>query len=398
MISGRVGIMANKIPNQISHISAASFSDSDNSTTANISNGGTFTGQWTQVDVGSRLIVAAKADQNLTIQIQYSPDGTNADSTITRYYRTAQIEPPHIFINARPYYRIVVTNNSGSDTTTIRVNAYISQESGILNIPIDATMSQDYDSISVRPSDFTSEVALGRRQGWSLWNKFGFNEAVSNSDEVIASWGGTFQYLTAGETISIVSTSTADTLLGTGAQQLIIYGVDSNWDDVIEVIDMDGTTPVVTTSSWIGINRMSIYAAGTGLKNAGAITVTASSSGYTMGQMPVGLGTSQQSVFYVARNKQALATWLYFNALKDSGGGNPEITFKGFVYSDVSGAEYEVYRDALDTQVDNRINLNPSEPFVIGEKSILWFTANSSTGTSVVRSRVSLKLVRDVDA
>lgn len=390
--------MVNRIPNKVSHISAASLPDSDNSSTANISNGGTFTGAWTQVDVGSRLILAVKADQNLTIQIQYSPDGTNADSTITRYYRTAQIEPPHIFINARPYYRIVVTNNSGSDTTTLRVNAYISQESGILNIPVDSTMSQDYDSISVRPTGFTEEVALGRRQGWSLWNKFGFNEAVSNSDEVVASWGGTFQYLTAGETISIVSDSTADDLVGTGAQQLIIYGIDSNWDQAIEVVEMDGTTPAVTTSTWIGINRVSIYAAGTGLKNAGTITVTASSSGYTMAQMPTGLGTTQQVVFYVPRNHQALATWLYFDALKDSGGGNPEITFKGFVYSDVAGAEYEVYRDALDTQVDNRINLTPPEPFVIGEKSVFWVTANSSTGVSVARGRLSLKLVRDVDA
>ena len=169
-----------------------------NSSTDNLSNGASFTGTWTRVDPGSRLILTLKTDKDVTMQVQYSPDGTNQDSTITRYYRTGQIEAPHIFINAREYVRVVVTNNSGSATTSFRLNTYICKETGILNIPVDSTMAQDYDAISTRPSDFHTEVALGRRQGVTTWNKFGYNDDIDSSTEVIASFGGTFQYLTVG--------------------------------------------------------------------------------------------------------------------------------------------------------------------------------------------------------
>jgi len=268
------------IPNKISHIASASIADPDNTTTANLSNGGTFTGEWSQVQVGTRLILAVKADQNLTIQVQYSPDGTNADSTITRYYRTAQIEPPHIFINARPYYRVVITNNSGSATTTMRANAYIAQESGILNIPIDANMSQDYDSISVRPTAFDDEVALNRRQGWSLWNKFGHNLDVdTGGDEIVASFGGTFSSMTSADTLDVVSTDANDDDGGTGLNSIVIYGLDENRDEQIEVLTLNGTTPVTTSNQWFGVNRVAAFLFGSGETNAGTINITATTAG-----------------------------------------------------------------------------------------------------------------------
>jgi len=386
------------IPNQISHIGKGK-ELSGNSSTANISDGGTFTGDWQEVVVGSALILAIKADQNLDISIQYSPDGVNADSQIPLYYRTSQIEPPHIFVNARPYVRIVVTNNSGSATTVFRLNAYISDVPANLNIPIDATMSQDYDSISVRPSDFHTEVALGRRQGMTTWNKFGYNNNVdSASPEVIASFGGTFQYITSGETIDIVSSSVNDDLVGTGVQRIVVTGVDENWDQQVEVVEMDGTTTVTTTTQWIGINRVSIFKAGSGGTNAGTITITATSSGYTMAEMPVGDGSTQQMVFYVPRNHQFLAEWVRLVALKTSGGGNPEIVFKGIVYSDINTAEQEVYRGKLDTRRSNGTDVNPPLPFPISEKSILWFTADTDTNDTQVSGRFSGELVRDIDA
>ena len=146
----------------------------------------------------------------------------------------------------------MVTNNSGSATTSFRLNTYICKETGILNIPVDSTMAQDYDAISTRPSDFHTEVALGRRQGVTTWNKFGYNPDIDSSTEVVASFGGTFQYLTSGETIDIVSSSTADDgdPAGTGVNSIVIYGVDENWDEQTEVVTMNGTTTVTTTSQF----------------------------------------------------------------------------------------------------------------------------------------------------
>ena len=113
-----------------------------------------------------------------------------------------------------------------------------------------------------------------------------------------------------------------------------------------------------------------------------------------MAQMPAGQGTTQQAIFYVPRNFNFLATWLHFNAIKTGGGANPEITFKGQVYSNVVDSEFEVFRDAIDVADTNTLTLSPAEPFVIGEKSILWFTAETDTNDASVRCRFSGKLVR----
>lgn len=372
-----------------------------NSSTTPLNASATFTGSWVDVSSFDSIVVAVKTDQNGTFTIQFSPDGTNADSTLTRYYRTDQIEAPHRFTITRQYARVTFTNTSASNQTYLRLQTTLGTFEA-LNAPIDGVMAQDFDAIATRPTEYRAEVALGRRQGATVWNKFGYNDDIDTATdpEILASWGGTFQHLTSGETLTIASTSTADDgdPAGTGANSLVVYGVDENWDLQTEIVTLDGTTNVVTSTQWIGINRISIYLAGSGKANAGNITITATSSGYTLAQMLVGQGTSQQCVFYVPQNYQFLTDWLYTNAIKlAGGGGDPEVTVKGWVFSAVSNAYYEVYRDVLDTANDNRINLNPPEYFIIGEKSILYFTGETDKDNTGVRCRFSGKLVGDVD-
>lgn len=372
-----------------------------NSSTAAINTGSNFTGEWEDVSKYDSVVVAVKTDQNGYFQIQFSPDGTNADSTLTRYYRTSQIEAPHRFTITRQYCRVVFYNDSGTNQTYFRLQTTFGEKAE-LNAPIDSSLAPDFDAIATRPTDYHMEVALNRRQGASTWNKFGYNEDVdvASGNEIIAEFGGTFQYITSGETINIVSTSTDDDgdPAGSGANSVIIWGVDENWDPQLEVVTLNGTTTVTTSSQWIGINRVSIYLAGSGKKNAGKITVTASSSGYTMATMPADQGTTQQLLFYVPQSHQFLAEWLYFNALKSSGGGSPEVTVKGWVFSAVANAEFEVYRDGIDTGLMEHIDVSPPLPFVIGEKSIIWFTCSSSANDTSIRGRMSGELVKDVDA
>lgn len=370
-----------------------------NSRTTLLTNGSVFTGTWEDVTKYSDVIVAVKTDQKGSFQVQYSPDGTNIDSSLTRYYRTTQIEAPHRFTNTRQFMRVVFTNDSGSDQTYLRLQTTLGKRND-LNAPLDSTLAQDFDSISVRPSDYHTEVAVGRRQGTSIWNKFGYNTDVdTGGQEIIASWGGTFQFLTTGETIDVVSSSVNDiNTTGTGAYGVVIYGVDENWEEAVEVVFLNGTTTVTTTSQWIGINRISVYLSGSLQHNDGTIDVTATTSLYQMAQMPATQGTSQQCIFYVPAKHNFLTDWLLFNVLKTSGGSKPELDIFGYVYSSVSNSKYEVYRGAMDISLINTLEVNPHLPFVVGEKSILWFEALTDQDNSSVKCRFSGELVRDVDA
>jgi hypothetical protein len=373
--------------------------DANNSSSTLLNAGATFTGTATDVSKYSDVIVAVATDQNGSYTIQFSSDGTNWDSTLTRYYRTAQINVPHRFSVTRKFMRVTFTNDSASNQTYLRLQTIVGATNN-LNIPIDSVMSQDYDSISVRPTDFKSEVALSRRQGATLWNKFGYNADVDVGTEVIASFGGTFTPMTTARTLSIVSTDANDdgAPAGTGANSVVVYGIDANRQAQTVVVTLNGTTPVVTTETWLGVNRIAIYLAGSGLVNAGTITATATTDLTIQAQIPAGEGTTQQCIFFTQLDHTALAEWLTINIVRFGVGTEPVVTVKGWVFSAVANAKYEVVRINIDATIENHIELLPPIPFPIGEKSCFWLEATSTQNNTVVSGRFSLIEYRDVDA
>lgn len=369
-----------------------------NSTTTLLTNGSVFTGAWEDVSDYNSVMVAAKTDQNGTFTVEFSPDGVNQDSTLTRYYRTGQIEAPHRFTITRSYCRVVFTNDSGSDQTYLRLQTTFGTKAD-LNAPLDSTLAQDFDAIAVRPSDYETEVALNRRQGSSLWNKFGYNDDIDVGTEVLASWGGTFTPLLDGAatTLTIVSTDVNDIVTtGTGCRSIVVYGIDANREEVIEVVSMNGTTNVVTASTWLGINRVAMFSCGSGLVNAGTINITATTGGSQMAQMPIGGGVTQQCVFHVPAKNQFVAEWIYINVLNR--GKNAELQVKMWVYSTVNNGKQEVFRANIDTQKTNEINVNPNLPFPISEKSVMWLEVTSDKVDVEVTGRFSGILERDSDA
>jgi len=373
------------------------FVDAGNSSTTPLNNAAVYTGTWIDVSAFTDISVSIKTDQNGTYSVQYSPDASNVDSTLTRYYRTGQIEPPHVFKNCRKYARVVFTNDSGANQTYLRLQSMIGNR-GQLNAPCDSTLSQDYDANVVRPTSFNYEVALGRRQGYTTWNKFGYNADVDTGTEIIASFGGTFTPLTTASTLSIVSTSIEDDSAGTGARSIVVYGVDASRNEQTEVVALDGTTPVVTSTTWLGINRISVYLAGSTLNNVGVVTATAVTGGAIQAQMPAGEGTTQQAIFFTFASHTLLADFLALNAEKTGGGASPKVRIKGWVYSAVSAAKYNVFNQLIDTSAENSVIINPPQPFVIGEKSCLWFEATTDTNDTFVSCRFSGIQARAVSA
>jgi hypothetical protein len=368
-----------------------------NSTATLLTAASVFTGTAEDASLYDSVVIAVKTDQNGTFTAQFSNDGTNWDSTLTRYYRTNQIEAPHRFTITRKYVRVTFTNTSASDQTYLRLQTVFGSKSS-LNAPADSTLAQDFDAIVVRPTDFNTEVALGRRQGSTLWNKFGYNADVDTGTEVVASWGGTFTPMTTARTLSIVSTDATDDDGNTGANSLVVYGIDASRQAQTVVVTMNGTTPVVTTETWLGVNRIAIYISGTGKVNAGTITATATTDLTIQGQIPAGEGTTQQCIFFTQVNHQALIEWITVTTLKQSGGTAPVVTVKAWVYSAISNSKYEVARISIDTSISNFVEMSPPLPFPVGESSGFWLEATTDRDNTIVNARFSLVEARDVDA
>lgn len=365
---------------------------STNSTTTALGASEVFTGDWEDVQQFSDVIIAVATDVAGSYALQFSNDAENIDSTLTRYYRPAQINAPHRFTITRRWMRVIFTNN-GDPQSYLRIQTSYGHERQPLNVPLDGTISQDYDATVVRPTDYHYEVAEGLRQGHRTFNKFGYNADVDlAAPETIWPVGGLYTPPTSASTLTIVSSSTDDDgdPAGTGARNIFITGLDANRKFQQEVVVMDGTTNVVTTSTWLGINRVAVGSCGSGQANAGNITITATTGGATLAYVPAGEGVTQQCIYHVQLQSTALADWLWVNVNKISGGGTPIVTVKGWVYSPVSNGKYEVFRVTIDTGVENTISINPEQPFVLNSGDVFWLEATTTVNDTIVNARFSL--------
>jgi hypothetical protein len=358
-----------------------------NHTFAPLAGNATFTGTYESAVSVSSIRVSVATDQNGTLYVDQAPDQTNADETQS-FSVTAGVPYDTQVDVTRRYFRVRFTNTSASPQDHIRLQCLLGTKAA-LNAPTDSVLAQDYDATVVRPTDYHYEVALGRRQGATLWNKFGYNADIDIGTETIWAYGGSFARMTAADTLNIVSSSANDdgSPAGTGAQSVIIYGLDANYVAQTEVVTLNGTGAVTTSSTWIGVNRVSVYLAGSLGYNDGNITVTRTTGGSVQAYMPLQEGTTQQCFFFVQDNHQALMDWLYITLVKNAGGTQPKVTIKCFVTSLVSGARYEVFRDYLNGSVENRTELTPSQPFVVGERSLIEFNATHDVDNTEISCR-----------
>jgi hypothetical protein len=108
------------------------------------------------------------------------------------------------------------------------------------------------------------------------------NNPANNSCITLWNHGTLYNYLTTAQQVKISSSSADDTLLGTGANVLLLYGLDANYNRITETIQLNGQTPVTSANSYIRVYQMEVIPAtglvGTGNKgNIYCYTGTASS-------------------------------------------------------------------------------------------------------------------------
>src|SRR6056300_950143 len=118
---------------------------------------------------------------------------------------------------------------------------------------------------------FELQVARGQIAYHKPLFKFGNNIAVGNSLETIWAEGGLYSYLTSATVLKVSSSSTDDTSAGTGARTVQLFGLDGDYNEINEVVTLNGQTAVNTTQSYLRINRMVVRSAGSGGYNAGIV-------------------------------------------------------------------------------------------------------------------------------
>ncbi len=295
-------------------------------------------------------------------------------------------------------------NNTSSDQLLqklVDMNALLTTANGLLNDVISSsldsyalneTIPNNASSLVVRPIDYNYEVAKGFVSEATTVNKFGYNQDIDTaSPEVIASFGGSVNIMTTADTLNIVSSSANDATGGTGASFIQISGIGADNLSQTELITINGTTPVTTVNTWLGVNRMFVLTSGTLETNAGDITATDTLG--TVGiqaQIPASNSVTQQCIFHTQIGYSFLIDYFLFNAIKISGGGgNPEVTFKVWSYSRVTNTRYEILRQVIDTQRGNYTPINLSQPLPTGGREVIYITAETDVNNTACNARFS---------
>ena len=137
------------------------------------------------------------------------------------------------------------------------------------------------------------DLQVGRRQimGHQSVFLFGYSASITNA-AFIPAWENTaaYTYPASAVAMSIVSTSASDT-----AVQIIIYGLDADYNQINETVLLTGTTPVVTTSLFLRVNQLDVLP--NSVNPVGVIT--AKNGGVTYGQIAVDTVQSNMSVYTV---------------------------------------------------------------------------------------------------
>jgi hypothetical protein len=134
---------------------------------------------------------------------------------------------------------------------------------------------------------------------------------------------------TAGVTIKIASSdNTADVAAGTGAQKVLLFGLDATGKWQTDELTMNGQTPVVSAKTWglaggLPILGADVSQAGTGGKNAGIIcvvengvTITTGASGdmtKTYALIPIGAGKSSNAFYQVPTGERFEVHGVHFS-------------------------------------------------------------------------------------
>ena len=138
---------------------------------------------------------------------------------------------------------------------------------------------------------FDLQVGRGQITGHQSVFLFGFSSSITNV-AFIPAWENTsaYTYPASAVAMSVASTSESDT-----TNQIIVVGLDSNYDVITETVTLNGTTDVVTTKLFFRVNQVDVVF---GSANPVGV-VTVKNGGVTYGQIAIGIGQSNMSVFTV---------------------------------------------------------------------------------------------------
>lgn len=224
------------------------------------------------------------------------------------------------------------------------------------------------------------DIAEGNVINHDIEIKFGCNTSVGASLEDVWDGSAVYSYLSAATVLKISSSSTDDDAGGTGALTVQIYGLDTNYDEINEIITLNGQTEVPTVNEYLRVFRIIVRSAGSGGSNAGIIyagtgTVTNGVPANSYAQITIGRNQTLMALWTVPNSKTA-----YLVGINASTSSNKVTEVS--LYVRPLNEVFQIKRVILLNQGSSNIDF--PAPLALSAKSDITLLASASGGGGIV--------------
>lgn len=203
--------------------------------------------------------------------------------------------------------------------------------------------------------------------------------------ETIWEIGGEYSFPTAATVATVVSSSANDTSAGSGARIVFLEGLDANWNQVSDIITLNGTSNVLGTTSFFRVNNARVISSGSGMTNAGTITITVNAK--TVRNITIGESLDHTAVYSVPAKHHLFIVSQSYSTNRSATPGYATIATNVFVSS--TNTKYQsttITVDGSQVFIQNHDFALPR----INEKTDIWYniefvSASNTQLSSTVR-------------
>jgi hypothetical protein len=152
------------------------------------------------------------------------------------------------------------------------------------------------------------DIAEGHIPDHAAFTKMGVYSAVGTTELDLWEGGSGYPWLTAAQTISVISSQAGDTAAGSGARTVYINYLNSAGVTGRETITLNGTAAVTSTNTMYRINSVVVASTGGTYMTTGTITVAKSAGGTALAYILAGLTRSRMCIYQVPYGKVLFIT------------------------------------------------------------------------------------------
>lgn len=251
-----------------------------------------------------------------------------------------------------------------------------------------------------RPRDYLTEVQRGNVPGQSMVHKFGRNDAVPNG-----SWAhisltpfSTANFLTSAVTMRIKAGGDGnDTAGGSGAREVVIQGIDENFNEVTEAVATNGALASSATAiKFLRVHRAWVSAVGTYTgSNAAAIVIEDSGGAADYITIGAGEGQTQYTGWTVPVGYTAYLTHVHVTVDSNKTANIRCVTRESIddISAPMKAKRLKLFWDGIQQP---GLRYNPRGPELkIEEKTDIWFEAYGDGAVSQVSCDFELLVVKN---